>query len=83
MNIDLIKIYINNLTETEAKRFLEKQDIILENDKFNKIFQLIKNNYKEIIDEDKYILEKIKGYTSIDNYNKLYNLFLKYKKYLK
>lgn len=83
MNINLIKIYINNLTEKDAKSFLERQDILLNDEEFNYLFQTIKNDYMKIINEDENQINEIKRKIPKKSFNKLYDLFIKYKKYLK
>ena len=83
MNINLIKIYINNLNERDAKSFLERQDILLNDEEFNYLFQTIKNDYMKIINEDENQINEIKRKIQKKSFNKLYDLFIKYKKYLK
>ncbi|MBR3116811.1 MAG: hypothetical protein IKF36_02935 [Bacilli bacterium] len=83
MNIDLIKIYINNLTKEQALNFLNNKSIYLSDSEFEYLFKLIKTEYKKIIDEESSIMNDIKNNISLNNYLKLYNLLKKYKKYLK
>ena len=82
MNINLIGIYVNNITEKQAKDFLKEKDIILNDFEFNYLFNKIKNNYKDIINEDILAFKEIKDNLEEENYNKLITLFNEYKKYL-
>ena len=82
MNINLIGIYVNNITENQAKEFLEEKNISLSKDEFDFLFNKIKANYKEIINEDILTFKEIKDKISMQNYIKLISLFNKYKKYL-
>ena len=83
MDIDLIKIYIDNLTRKEAYDFLKNKSINLTNNEFEYLFNIIKTDYKKIIKEDLTTMNNIKNNISLDNYLKLYSLLNKYKKYLK
>lgn len=78
--MNLIKIYINNLTKEESDRFLKNNDIFLSNDELEYLYNKVRNNYEDIIKEDKNILEDIENNIDKDNYNKLYMLFKEYKK---
>ena len=78
--MNLIKIYINNLTKEESDRFLKNNDIFLSNDELEYLYNKVRNNYEDIIKEDKNILEDIENNIDKDNYNKLYILFKEYKK---
>lgn len=81
--MNIIEIYINNLTREQAKDFLNNKSIYLTELEFEYLFNIVKNDYIKIIDEDSSIMNNIKNNLSLDNYIKLYNLFTKYKKYLK
>ena len=79
MNINIIETYINQIDKNDLKKFLIKQKIIVNNDEENYIFYLLKNKYKEILNEDVKVIYDIKKNINIDAYNKLLELFNKYK----
>ena len=80
--MDLVKLYIKNLTENDAKVFLKNQNIELNNNEFNFLYKEIKENYEKIIQEDENEINLIKSMINNNNFNKLNSLFKKYKKYL-
>ena len=83
MNSHIMRIYFKKLSLEDLKRIAVKNDIFLNDNELISTYNYIKNNYNDYIDgilgEDKIIsdayllLEK-------DNYEKLYNIYLKYKK---
>lgn len=83
MNSHIMRIYFKKLSLEDLKRIAVKNDIFLNDSELISTYNYIKNNYNDYIDgilsEDKIIsdayllLEK-------DNYEKIYNIYLKYKK---
>lgn len=83
MNSHIMRIYFKKLSLEDLKRIAIKNDIFLNDSELISTYNYIKNNYNDYIDgilsEDKIIsdayllLEK-------DNYEKIYNIYLKYKK---
>ena len=80
--MDLIKIYINNLTKNDAKTFIQNRNIELTENEFDFLFKEIKENYIKIIDEDENEIDLIKSRINKNSFDKLMLLFKKYKKYL-
>ena len=80
--MDLIKIYINNLTKNDAKTFIQNRNIKLTENEFNFLFKEIKENYIRIIEEDENEIGLIKSRINNNSFDKLMLLFKKYKKYL-
>lgn len=80
--MDLIKIYINNLTKNDAKTFIQNRNIELTENEFDFLFKEIKENYIRIIEEDEYEIDLIKSRINKNSFDKLMLLFKKYKKYL-
>jgi len=60
--------------------FSKKENIYLENDEYLYLFNVIKENWSKLINDEElvkiYLTNKFEG----EKYNKIYNLFLKYKK---
>lgn len=83
MNLNLIKLYINKIKKEDINTFLKDNNINLTDNEINYLYS-IKNKYELIINEDQLLLEEISNNISKDNYNKLLELFYKYKSiYLK
>lgn len=80
MKDKLIKNYINKITKKDIVLFAEKNNIILSNQELDYIYNLIKNNYKEIISENpNNIFKELKNNVNSNNYNKIIKLFFIYK----
>lgn len=83
MNLNIIKLYINKIKKEDINTFLKDNNINLTDGELNYLYN-IKNKYELIIDEDQILLNEISNNISKDNYNKLLELFYKYKSiYLK
>jgi hypothetical protein len=79
MNRDLIINYINDLNDKDINSFLDKNNIILNNEEYIFLKNIIKEKYNDILDENTYLFKLIKDTINIDAYHKLINLFNKYK----
>lgn len=80
MNIYLIEEYVNRLKKSDIRWFSLKQGIILDNEEVEIIYTYVKNNYKTIIyGNPKDILLEIKEKVRPLTYNKIENLYLKFK----
>lgn len=80
MNFYLIEEYVNRMKKEDVNKFALKQGIILNGEELNTIFIYIKNNYKTILyGNPKDILLEIKEKVSDLTYNKIENLYIKFK----
>ena len=80
MNIYFIGEYVNRLRRSDIVYYAEKQGIYLDKDGVDIIFDYIKNDYKTIIyGNPKDILEEIKFKVKPLTYNKIENLYIKFK----
>ncbi len=80
MNIYLITEYIKRLKKSDIIYYAENQGITLDNEELDIIYDYIKNNYKTIIyGNPKEILEEIKYKVKPITYNKIENLYIKFK----
>lgn len=78
----LIEHYINKLTKEDIIDFSIKNDIILNNDELIYLYKIIKEKYKIILSGDTSIFNEIKDNININTYNKIIELYNKYKNYL-
>ena len=80
MNFYLIEEYVNRMKKEDVNKFALKQGIILNEEELNTIFTYIKNNYKTILyGNPKDILLQIKETVSNLTYNKIENLYIRFK----
>lgn len=78
----LIEHYINKLTKEDIIDFSIKNDIILNNDELIYLYKIIKEKYKILLNGDTSIFNEIKDNININAYNKIIELYNKYKNYL-
>lgn len=79
MNRELIINYINNIEDKDINIFLDKNNIILNKEEYDFLKNIIKEKYNDLLDENTYLFKLIKDTINNDAYNKLLNLFNKYK----
>ena len=79
MNIKLLELYINKIKKEDMYIFLKNNNIILNSDELNYLYKILKTKYKLILENDTNIFNEIKNNINIDNYNKLLELYDKYK----
>lgn len=80
MNFYLIEEYVNRMNKEDVNKFALKQGIILNDKELDTIFTYIKDNYKTILyGNPKDILLEIKEKVSDLTYNKIENLYIKFK----
>lgn len=78
----LIEHYINKLTKEDIIDFSIKNDIILNNNELIYLYKIIKEKYKILLNGDTSIFNEIKDNININAYNKIIELYNKYKNYL-
>jgi len=80
MNIYLIEEYVNRLKKSDIVFFALKQGIILDSTETDIAYKYIKDNYKTIIyGNPRDILDDIKEKVRPLTYNKIENLYLRFK----
>ena len=80
MNIYLISEYVNRLRKSDIIYYAEKQGISLDKEEVELIYDYIKKDYKTIIyGNPKDILNEIKFKVKPLTYNKIENLYIKFK----
>ncbi|MCI8778391.1 MAG: hypothetical protein HFI87_04520 [Bacilli bacterium] len=75
-----IKRYIDKLTMQDIKNFANSNNIILNEEQLYYIFNLIKNDWKQILSNDAYVLNKIKEKFDNETSKKIEKLYYEYKK---
>ena len=85
--LNILKSYINNMSSDDLLILLNKNDIYPSNDELTIIYKYLKDNWYTFIYENPTpILNDLKEKLTIENYNKLYELYImakeKYRNYL-
>ncbi len=83
MNKELIINYINNIKDEDIYNFLNKNSIILNNEEYDFLKNIIKEKYNDIFEENPYLFKLIKDSINKDAYYKLLELYNKYKIFIK
>ena len=84
--INLLKNYINNMSINDLVILLNKKDIYLNDDELAIIYKYLKDDwYTFIYNDPTPILNDLKNKLAMENYNKLYELYImakeKYRNY--
>ena len=82
MNKQLIQQYINKLKKEDIIIFSQKQGINLTNNELDLIYYKIKDNSENILNNPLKEINSIKDNISINVYNKLIEIYDKYKFFL-
>ena len=83
MKKEMIIKYIKNLGKDEVKEYLDNNNIKLNEEEFDFLFNIVKEKYNDIFEENIYLFKLIRDTINEDAYNKLIKLFNQYKKFLK
>lgn len=76
----LIKEYIKKLTEEDIYNYAKKEGIILLDEELKTIYIYIKNYYEVLLNDDcTFIFEELKDKLRKETYNKIVELYNKYK----
>ena len=80
MNFYLIEEYVNRMNKSDVNNFALKQGLVLNDKELDTIFYYIKSNYKTILyGNPREILLDIKKEVEPLTYNKIENLYMKFK----
>ena len=80
MNI-LLKTYINKITEQDIYNYALKEGITLLGDETRIIYTYLKNYWQVLLNDDStFIFEELKEKLREETYNKIVELYQKYKK---
>lgn len=75
-----IKRYIDKLTMQDIKTFASNNNIILNEEQLIYVYNLIKSEWKQILNNDTYTLNKIKEKFDSETSKKIEKLYYEYKK---
>ncbi len=76
----IIKNYINNLTHNDIDKFAIKNNILLNKKERDYIYNIIKNNYTDLLyGNENIIFKNLKNNINNQNYQKIVKLFFIYK----
>ena len=76
----LIENYVSTLTVEKLKEFALKNNIHLNQEELEFILNMIKESWNDILNDETKYLEKLKDKLDKDNFNKIKELVLHYKK---
>ena len=82
MNRLIILKYMDKLTKEDINKYASGQDISLKSNELDLIYAYIKKYSKRILNEPLDVIDEIKDDLSIDVYNKLLELYDKYKDFI-
>jgi len=77
---NIIKKYVNMITIKDISDFGIKNDIYLDDNELNTLYDVIKNNYEVLLNDDKRVFNYLENKINVDNLNKIKILFYEYKK---
>ena len=78
--INIIKKYINTITVDNIKEFSKKNGVYLNDKEIYTVDYVLKNELDELIKNTDNILYKYENNFSVDNFIKIKNLIIEYKK---
>ena len=78
----IIESYINSMSCSDIKNFLEKNHYQVNDNDINTILFYIKNYWEQVLDGDTNIFNEIKTKISESSYNIMIDLYNQYKSYL-
>ena len=76
----LIEKYLKNLSYKDYNNYLISKNIFIEDKTNHYFFDLLKDNYKDMIDNPNKYLDIVKDKVDYNTYNKIYELYLTYSK---
>ncbi len=77
---NIIKKYVSMITIKEISDFGIKNDIYLDDNELNTLYNVIKNNYEMLLTDDKRVFNYLENKIKVDNLDKIKTLFYEYKK---
>lgn len=78
----LLKEYINNLKKEDIIKYIEKNNLKVNDKEIDTIYFYIKNYWEDIFDNKKQIWEKLSHDVSPQTFMTIESLYQKYKKFI-
>ena len=82
MNKNLIINYINKITKQDIEKYISKENIQYTKEEIDLIYESIKNDYYEILNNFQNYIQKVKDKLNPNLYNKIIEKYKKYKEFI-
>lgn len=82
MNKNLIINYINKITKQDIEKYISKENIQHTKEEIDLIYESIKNDYNEILNNFQNYIQKVKDKLNPNLYNKIIEKYNKYKEFI-
>ena len=82
MNKNLIINYIKKIKKEDIQKYISKENIQHTKEEIDLIYQSIKNDYHEILNNFQNYIQKIKDKLNPNLYNKIIEKYNQYKKFI-
>lgn len=82
MNKNLIINYINKITKQDIEKYISKENIQHTKEEIDLIYESIKNDYYEILNNFQNYIQKLKDKLNPNLYNKIIEKYNKYKEFI-
>lgn len=82
MNKNLIINYIKKITKEDIQKYISKENIQHTKEEIDLIYNSIKNDYIEILNNFQNYIQKIKNKLNPNLYNKIIEKYNKYKEFI-
>ena len=82
MTRNLIINYINKITKFDIEKYISKENIEHTKEEIDLIYQAIKNDYNEILNNFQNYIVKFKDKLNTNLYNKIIEKYNQYKKFI-
>lgn len=79
---NIIKNYVDKLTKEDIINYSKKEDIFLNDNEINVIYDEIKNKWKQLYNGNTRVITNLENKINNKAYNKLIDLYNTYKKFL-
>lgn len=79
---NIIKNYVDKLTKEDIINYSKKEDIFLNDNEINVIYDEIKNKWKQLYNRNTRVITDLENKINNKAYNKLIDLYNTYKKFL-
>ena len=82
MNKNLIINYVNKITKQDIEKYISKENIQHTKEEIDLIYESIKNDYYEILNNFQNYIQKVKDKLNPNLYNKIIEKYNKYKEFI-